>query len=59
MTLRASPLTRLGAKCSVSRIWSNPGFSSLISIHKKNAPIYGGVFVYMAEKEGFEPSIRD
>ena len=27
MTLRASPLTRLGAKCSVSRIWSNPGFS--------------------------------
>ena len=25
----------------------------------KNAPINGGVFVYMAEKEGFEPSIRD
>ena len=49
LTLWASPLTRLGAKCSVSRIWSNPGFSSLISIHKQKRPhkwrrlcLYGG-----------------
>ena len=49
LTLRASPLTRLGAKCSVSRIWSNPGFSSLTSIHKQKRPhkwrrlcLYGG-----------------
>ena len=29
LTLRASPLTRLGAKYSLSRIWSNLRFSSL------------------------------
>ena len=49
LTLRASPLSRLGAKYSLSRIWSNLRFSSLISMYKQKRPhkrrrfcLYGG-----------------
>jgi hypothetical protein len=38
LTLRASPVTRLGAKCSLSRIWSNLRFSTIFfNVLIKNA----------------------